>query len=302
VGEPVGKVTSVERDSFTLDHSAPLHSGDGLTFFGRDHQLGGSLVNRVEGRTVFLQKLDGLAAGARVFRNHDHAFAKQVAQSRPERRIAITLSVHETATGISLRAVDEDGVTAEAAIACEKVAATDVDKTNARTKQQLAKLGDSEFAACSIELRWSTPLHLPASQLNSLRRDVATKLAAARKANFPHATSTFVPNDAAFPTEKLSFLANVLNQKAAAFYRRHGVRDIDPAAESGIALGGQPLMTTRYCLKYEMGVCPREPRSQVEALPAEPWFLIDDEGRRFRLRFRCQPSDNSPCTMQLIAS
>jgi putative protease len=259
----------------------------------------------VEGRTVFLQKLDGLAAGARVFRNHDHAFAKQIAQSRPERRIAVALSLHETATGISLRAVDEDGVAAEAEIDCEKVAANDTDKNNARTKQQLAKLGDSEFVARTIDLHWDTPLHLPASQLNSLRRDLATNLAAARTAGFPRATRALVPNDVAFPADKLSFLANVLNQKAAAFYRRHGVHDIEPAAESGgISLAGQPLMTTRYCLKYEMGVCPREPRdpgdpgSPTEPMPAEPWFLTDDEGRRFRLRFRCQ---DSPCSMQLIA-
>jgi putative protease len=302
VGEPVGSVTSVHRDSFTLDQSAPLHSGDGVTFFGHDRQLGGSLVNRVEGRTVFLQKLDGLATGARVFRNHDHAFAKQIAQSRPERRIAVALSMHATATGISLRAVDEDGVPAEAEIECEKVTATDADKTNARTKQQLAKLGDSEFVARTIDLHWETSLHLPPSQLNGLRRELAANLAAARKANFPHATRAFVPNNVAFPAEKLSFLANVLNQKAAAFYRRHGVRDIEAAAESGISLAGQPLMTTRYCLKYELGACPREPRnpgSKTAPMPAEPWFLTDDEGRRFRLRFRCQ---DSPCSMQLIAS
>lgn len=302
VGEPVGSVTSVHRDSFTLDQSAPLHSGDGITFFGHDRQLGGSLVNRVEGRTVFLQKLDGLAAGARVFRNHDHAFAKQIAQSRPERRIAVTLSLHETATGVLLRGIDEDGVSAEAELACEKVPATDADKTTARTKQQLAKLGDSEFVARSIDLQWNTPLHLPPSQLNGLRRELAAKLAAARKASFPHTTSTVVPNDVPFPAEKLSFLANVLNQKAVAFYRRHGVREIEPAAESGIALTGRPLMTTRYCLKYELGACPREPRdpgSTSKPLPAEPWFLADDEGRRFKLRFRCQ---DSACAMQLIAS
>jgi putative protease len=308
VGEPVGKVASVERDSFTLDQSAPLHSGDGVTFFGRDRQLAGSLVNRVEGRTVFLQRLDGLATGARVFRNHDHAFAKQIAQSRPERRIAVALSLHETARGVSLRAIDEDGVAAEAELACEKVAATDADKTNARTKQQLAKLGDSEFVARTIDLYWGTPLHLPASHLNGLRRGLAANLAAARKASFPRVLSTVVPNNVAFPAQKLSFLANVLNQKAAAFYRRHGVREIEPAAESGTSLAGQPLMTTRYCLKYEMGACPREPRepgdpgSPTEPLPPEPWFLTDDEGRRFVLRFRCQPRDNSPCAMQLIAS
>jgi len=39
----------------------------------------------------------------------------------------------------------------------------------------------------------------------------------------------------------------VLNHKARAFYRRHQVRDIEPAAESGLAMQGRVVMTTRYC-------------------------------------------------------
>jgi hypothetical protein len=135
-----------------------------------------------------------------------------------------------------------------------------------------------------------------------------------------------------FPATKLSYQANVLNQKAAAFYRRHRVRDIEPAAESGLDLAGRTVMTTRYCLKYELGLCPRgkdfttestestggmeEERlriqgtpsrllptsvpsvpSVVKIRPAEPWFLVDDEGRRLGLRFRCAERH---CVMEVV--
>jgi putative protease len=43
-------------------------------------------------------------------------------------------------------------------------------------------------------------------------------------------------------------------------------------------------MTTRYCLKRQLGLCPAcgSPDS-----PVEPLVLTDDEGNRLRLRFDC---------------
>ena len=305
VGEPLGRVASLERGSFTLDRAAPLRSGDGITFYGPGDQLEGSTVNRVQGKTVFPQKLDGLAAGVRVFRNHDHVFAKQIAQSRPVRKIAVAIKIEENAEGISLEAIDEDGVRANAALVGEKAAARKPDRARASVEQQLAKLGDTEFAASSVTLAWATPLHLPASQVNCLRRRLAENLTAARARARPRQDKVIVVNDAPFPASKLSYLANVLNQKAAAFYRRHQVRDIEPAAESGLDLTGRTVMTTRYCLKYDLGFCPHPKTpsfpssvsSMLNVRPPEPWFLVDDEGRRLRLRFRC---DERHCTMEVV--
>jgi putative protease len=95
----------------------------------------------------------------------------------------------------------------------------------------------------------------------------------------------------------LDFRANVLNAKAQAFYRRHGVTSIEPAAERGLDLRGRVVMTTRYCLKYERGLCPRQRHGGDVAAPPEPWHLVDDEGRRLELRFRC---DLRNCVMEIV--
>ncbi len=187
VGEPLGRVAALGRDSFTLDAPAPLQSGDGITFYDREQKLEGSTVNRVQGKTVFPQKLDGLATGARVFRNHDHAFARQIAQSRPVRKIAVALKLGGTAEGIFLEATDEDGVHAVAALACDKIPAEKPDRATANTEQQLAKLGDTEFVASSIAMEWATPLHLPPAQVNSLRRQLVDKPCRRACAGPPHA-------------------------------------------------------------------------------------------------------------------
>ena len=297
VGEPLGHVVAVGRDSFTLDAPVPLRSGDGITFFGTDRQLAGTRVNQAQGPTIFPQALDGLVRGARVFRNHDHAFAALIAKSRPTRKIAVDLRLSETPDGIVLQAIDEDGVRASAALACDRTAADKPAQAQAVVAQQLAKLGDTELVAKHIEIAWTTPLHLPVSQMNSQRRTLAENLAAARAQARPVQSSSITPNGLPFPENKLSYLGNVLNRKAAAFYRRHHVTDIEPAAESGLALAGRTVMITRYCLKYELGFCPRDHRSQNTAAPPEPWFLVDDEHRRLGLRFLCAEKS---CVMKIV--
>jgi putative protease len=81
----------------------------------------------------------------------------------------------------------------------------------------------------------------------------------------------------------LTYLGNVLNERAAAFYRRHGVQQIEPAAESGLAMEGRQVMRTRYCLLDQLGLCRRETPGAVH----EPLHLVDEDGRRNRLAFDC---------------
>ncbi len=81
----------------------------------------------------------------------------------------------------------------------------------------------------------------------------------------------------------MTYLGNVLNAKARAFYRRHRVETIEPAAESGLDMSGRVVMTTKYCLRKELGLCPGRGRGTG----AEPMILEDQEGRQYPIRFRC---------------
>ncbi|MBU0609462.1 MAG: hypothetical protein KKI08_16365, partial [Armatimonadetes bacterium] len=85
---------------------------------------------------------------------------------------------------------------------------------------------------------------------------------------------------------------NVLNRQAEAFYRRHGVTDIEPAAESGLDMEGRVVMRTRYCVQHQLGLCDGAGnRTDVR----QPLFLVDADGHRYRLRFRC-----ADCEMEVI--
>jgi putative protease len=287
VGEELGPVASASPRDFTLLPGLDLHPGDGLCFFDAQGQLRGTSVNAVRGPTVTPDKMEGIQPGTVIHRNHDHQFLSQVARSRPQRRIAVKLSLH----ALGLAAVDEDGNRAQAPLAAALSPARNPEQALRTIQRQLAKTGDTEFECAEVSVELQPVPFLPVSSLNALRRDALLRLRTLREANRPRWLGGIVPNDVPFPEPELSYLGNVLNRQAEAFYRRHGVTRIEPAAESGLDLHGRRLMTTRYCLKYQLGLCPRE--CAAEPL-AEPLALLDDQGHRLELRFDC-----AECRMEI---
>ena len=284
-GEPVGVVTTIGPKSFTLNVRASLHNGDGLTFFDREGQLMGTLVNGVDGNTVYPAKMNGIHIGTQIRRNADREFLKQIEKSQPERKIAIKMRFSETPGGFTLSAQDQDANRGLVPLNGEKVLAQKTEQARATLERQLTRLGGSEFVCEDFETDLSQAYFLPLSTLNALRRDLVTDLLSARFQNFPRLTGGAIQNDVPYPENKLTFLGNVLNHKAENFYRRHGVQEIEPAAESGLDMDGRKVMTTKHCLKYELGGCPHQEKPiQLDG----PLYLVDDDGIRLRLAFNCR--------------
>jgi putative protease len=80
-----------------------------------------------------------------------------------------------------------------------------------------------------IKLNLSQPWFVPASTLNTLRRDAVAALEAARAATFtrpPRALPVAPP--APYPDDHLTYLANVFNYQARDFYARHGLKLLTP--------------------------------------------------------------------------
>jgi hypothetical protein len=69
------------------------------------------------------------------------------------------------------------------------------------------------------------------------------------------------------------------------------VEAIEPAAESGLDLHGQKVMTTKHCLRYQLNACPRQP-NPVKL--KEPLYLVDEQGIEYPLRFNC-----AECVMEV---
>ena len=284
VGERVGRVAHAEANTLTLETSTALEPGDGLAYFDLSGQLCGTSVNGVSGRTVRVDRAVGVRTGTLLFRNHDHAFLASVRKARMSRSIAFTCSIAERDGTWLATLQDEDGVTAEAACAAGTIPAEKPDTAREAIRRQFTRTGGSCFHCTDVRIECSRPPFLPVSGLNAWRRAALDALTAAREPRRPRETCDFTPNGASYPEKKLDYLGNVLNKKAEAFYRRHGVEEIEPAAESGLDMRGRKVMITKYCVKYELGCCPKE----GGGLLAEPLTLLDEQGRRLPLRFDCR--------------
>jgi putative protease len=292
VGEPIGQVQAVTRTAFRLNQTVELHNGDGLSFFNSKKELTGTLVNHVDGGWITLAVMEGIHPGLALFRNHDKAFMDRLDKSKTDRKINVEMTLKGTPTGYRLEILDEDGVKGFCEQDCTPQPAEKAEMALETIKKQLGKLGETEFACEKIRVMIQPIPFLPASGWNELRRGAVESLRTARALQRPKVAGGILPNATPYPETELSYLGNVLNEKAVTFYRRHCVLKIEPAAESGLDMHGRKVMTTKYCLKYQLEACPREGKK----VPLkEPLTLVDENGHRLRLKFDC-----GACVMEVV--
>ena len=294
-GEELGKVTKVGKDYFEVETNIELHNGDGVCFFDVHKELVGLRVNIVQGKRLYPNEMPAdMRRGMAVFRNRDHAFMRLLEKDSAQRKIAVEMHFYETPNGFALSVTDENGVSATATCETEKQAAQNVEKAESSLRENLNKLGGSDFIASDITLPLSQPWFVPASIINNLRREAIEQLSETRRLGYerPARRAAALP-PAIYPEDTLSYLANVYNQKARAFYQKHGVKLIAAAYEANQELDEVPLMITKHCLRFSHGLCPKEAKGVIGVqgtVTAEPMTLISGNDR-FTLKFDCKPCE-----------
>lgn len=284
LGQYVGTVASADKTSFTLDTEIALHNGDGLCFFA-DNNLAGTTVNGVDGRRIRPRSMEGIRAGIKVYRNFDIEFGRKLDKVPAERKIGVSITLREIPDGVQIEGRDEDGVVAVVEHSVAKQPADKTEQVRKAIETQLAKLGNTIFECSDVHVELSPMCFFPAAVLNEMRRNLVQKLIDVRLASRKGATTTrpLKEPSAVYPGKQVGYCGNVLNEKARAFYQKHGVEIKESAAESGLDMQGRQVMTTKYCLREQLGLCTG--KSSGEA--AEAMFLVDEEGRKFRLEFQC---------------
>ncbi len=284
IGEYIGTILSVQGKSIKLDRDKGIHPGDGVCFFGLNRELKGTVVNEVKGPIITLDKPHGVREHMQIFRNHDHHFGAAVENSRTRRKMSVALSVVDCEDGLIARAIDENSVTAEFHLECVLEEAQKPEQALDNIRKQMAKTGESDYECTGVDVQVSKPVFVPMSMLNALRRGVLENLTQARLSARPVETGGPVVNSEPFPTIQQTFDGNILNDKAFGFHRRHGVFEVEPAAESGTDLAGRRVMRNRYCIKHQLDMCPKYGGKAFAA----PLFLVDQDGNRFKLLFDCE--------------
>lgn len=256
-GERVGTVTYVTPRWIEARLDTPLANGDGLGYFDRDRRFVGFRLNRVEGKRLFPAVKIDIKPGTVLYRNSDKHHDDLLARRSAERVVDVDMTLRTAGPGrLALDLADTRGnrVTATA------VAPLDV----ARTPQQearrrvLGKLGDTVYRLRGLDDR-AGEVFIPATVLTALRRDAVALLDGANRTTYPielRGAEKPVP----WPEgTRLTYHSNVANRLARSFYADHGVTDIEPAAELKRPTAEPVVMTTRYCLRRELGACLRTP-------------------------------------------
>jgi putative protease len=312
VGVELGTVSRVGADHFDLLANAPLANGDGLNYMNKRSTVGvqANTVKKLsedeDGQLwrIFpneeMGALPGLKPGVAIHRNRDHQWEAGLLKKSSERKVALDLALAEHAGGLRLSLCDEDGITSVTDAAIELQPAQQAAQAETSLRASLGKLGNTMFEARNVSLALSQPWFVPAAAINALRRDAVAAHEAARLAAWerPARKAPAEPR-AAYPDTQLSYLANVYNEKARAFYRKHGVQLIDAAYESHEEPGEVSLMITKHCLRFSLNLCPKQAKG-VQGVQgqvrAEPMTLVSGD-ERYTLRFDCKP-----CEMHVVGA
>jgi putative protease len=294
-GELLGKVTKVGKDFIEVDTATQLHNGDGVCFFDVHKELVGLRINTVDGKKLYPNEMPAdIRNNTMVYRNRDHAFMRLLEKDSAQRKIAVEMIFAETQDGFALSVTDDAGYSATTHCVAAKQAADNIEKAEASLRENLSKLGSTDFTAADIHLQTTQTWFVPASVANGLRRDAVEQLLKIRADSYqrpPRRAAAEPP--AIFPEDTLSYLANVYNQKARSFYAKHGVKLIAAAYEANKELGEVPLMITKHCLRFSHGLCPKEAKGVIGVqgtVTAEPMTLINGNDR-FTLKFDCKPCE-----------
>lgn len=295
LGEFIGQVLSIQGDRLVLDTVVELHPGDGLAFVD-GAEVAGTVVNAVEPRQIFVQDPSRIKPGTRLHRNLDLHWLKALRGAKVERRIPVMARLDFPAGAARLRLEDPTGLWIEAEASGDFSPPRDPEAATRAILEAVGRMGNTPFELAGLQA--VEPRFVPVSVLNALRRDATATLEAQRRG--PKAREgrrPASPQLRALPARDLDYTWNIANRAAQAFYERAGGQVLEPAAELQPSLRGRVVMTTRHCVKYELGWC------QVHDNP-EPWtrlpeppgpVFLENGPTRLECRFDC-----ARCRMELV--
>lgn len=349
-----GKRPSEENITITLRMKNPgdrLQNGDGFSFLSKGRgEIVGFRGDVCQGNRITCRNVTGLYPGAKLYRNLNNAFEKELESNLPVRTIpvsvdisAIVVPVTSTSPGteedrspslpkrlseptysLKINAVSQDGRSVKLEREAGHNAAENPERMRGMFATQISKAtGIYSFTLRSLEVETpdgSLPF-LPTSALNAIRRDLAAALEEMPCRAIPllvNQTSSRTGN-AEYPVLEpdvlsqvqdiqettsngphLSYKANIANHIARKIYMSLGASRTDDAFEISHRPDAE-LMRTKYCIRYELGLCPvhqagrqhgRANHTSGMVNPPIPSsrktnLYLTNNGKRYHLAFDC---------------
>ena len=294
MGEYLGEVKWCNSLRMELATDKTLHNGDGLCFLDDNHELVGIRADVVNGHTVSCNRPHGAHRGARIYRNYDIEWQKQVDASKGNRKIDLALTLSETETGYNLSgqlAVDSGQLavdswqlavssfslpnsehptangqqpTANFQLPTQKVVATNPEKAMENIRKKLSQWGDTIYNPINIEINLSQPYLIPAAVLGEMKRGLIGKMKD-ESGKWRVESGKMKVESGKWRVESRK-LETLLDKENLSPFTSHL----------------SPLMTCHHCIRYANGLCPK-----ITGKPTGPLY-IRNGANLFKLEFDCK--------------
>ena len=309
MGEYIGEVKWCNSVQMEIATDKTLHNGDGLCFLNQDDELIGIRADVVRpGRdgahTVSTNRPHGAYRGAKVYRNFDIEWQRQVEASKGNRKIDIELVLEETEEGYALngkrktengkwrtengklktengkwrtengklKTENDELFIFRFPFSTQKIPATNPEKALENIRKKLSQWGDTIYNPINIDIRLSQPYLIPASVLGELKRGLVEVLNGKRKTEngerngaSPHRPKGDKTENGKWRVENGELQEILEKEKRSVFRSQFSV-----------------LMTCHHCIRYANGMCPK-----ITGKPVGPLFIRNGENV-FRLEFDCK--------------
>ena len=146
------------------------------------------------------------------------------------------------------------------------------------TEQIAKRSGHYCFLQPRIQVEGTVPF-LPVSAVNGLRRELAAALDSQPGHARPLPKGT--QNPAIHALETLDYKSNIANSADRALFAARGTQNMEDAYELSHRSGIE-YMRSKYCIRHELGLCPRQGKEQN----AQPLYLRNGK-QRLLLSFDC---------------
>jgi 23S rRNA 5-hydroxycytidine C2501 synthase len=290
-GQYIGKLIDTKANGYIIENYEKLNNGDGLYFLNENNEPDGMQINIIVNNIVVPNTFKNIPAGTVIYRNSDAEFIRLVERDDSAiRKIGVNLTFSETSDGFMLVAIDEDGHQSISSFDTVKELAKNEESTTPNIIKNLSKTGNTPFIVDGVKVEFSQNWFLPISKVNEVRRIVLEQLIEIRIKEYHREEFQIQKTEHPYPVSQLDFTYNVSNQLARAFYKRHGVSEIEKAFELQWDPGKSRVMVTKYCVKYELGKCARFQRDTMGEKVVEPLTLTHGDNA-YKLKFNCKPCE-----------
>ena len=289
MGEHVGSVSDIGRGEITLklNKGVSLNNGDGFSFVSRFGKVEGFRGDVCSGNTIRCKISPALHTGVHLYRNINSAFEKEIERQSCTReiRVNVNLDFKFTDQKCTLRAsaTSEDGRAIDLSFDPGNQKADNQERMAEMLRKQIEKAsGIYRFSVGSVSSSDGLPF-MPAAFLNGIRREIAEQLELIpcnKKDILLRECKIF--GREILTQKNVLYKSNVSNHLAEETYRKCGAEQVEQAYELNHAEGAE-LMRSRYCIRYELGKCPKHHGCKDSG----PLFLLNN-GQRFALHFDCR--------------